>query len=517
MKTISILNDVLGPVMHGPSSSHTAGPYHIGLLVRSLLNDDPAAATFTFDPDGSFVQVYRQQGSDNGFAAGLLRIPMTSDRFWQALQLANEQGIAIDFTTHPLEHADHPNTVDIRLTGKQGNTLELTAKSIGGGALVVDRINQWPVKLSGNAYDLIAIVSPEAESEVTALSNKDDKAIGSIDRYQDHDLVRLQIARKSAFDPNCLTAIQSTKGVQHMWTAVPIFYVIRGTPQFASASEMIALAARRNCTLGEIGRVYESCLLDISENEITAEMLKRHEIMNASIIQGLQENPPQMSLLAPSAGNIIQAESAGKLAIGGLHTRAAARAMAVMHTTGGRGVICAAPTGGSAGVLPAVLMTLAETLSLNPEQIALALMAGSTIGLITAIRSTFAAEVAGCQVEIGVAGAMAAAAVVEAAGGQASQAVDAAAIALQNTMGSICDPVQGQVEIPCHTRNAVAASSALVCADLILGGYRNPIPLDETIDAMHAVGKMLPRELKCTALGGLSQAPSALKMRPQGK
>jgi L-serine dehydratase len=107
---------------------------------------------------------------------------------------------------------------------------------------------------------------------------------------------------------------------------------------------------------------------------------------------------------------------------------------------------------------------------------------------------------------------MAAAAVVEAASGSARQAADAAAIAFQNTMGLICDPVQGIVEIPCHTRNAVAASAAFVCADLILGGYVNRIPLDETVDAVYAVGRMLPRELKCTALGGLSQAPSALAM-----
>jgi len=107
---------------------------------------------------------------------------------------------------------------------------------------------------------------------------------------------------------------------------------------------------------------------------------------------------------------------------------------------------------------------------------------------------------------------MAAAAVVEAAGGSARQAVDAAAIAFQNTMGSTCDPVQGMVEIPCHTRNAVAAAGAFVCADLILGGYANPIPLDETVDAVYAVGRMLPRELKCTALGGLSLAPSALAL-----
>jgi L-serine dehydratase len=177
------------------------------------------------------------------------------------------------------------------------------------------------------------------------------------------------------------------------------------------------------------------------------------------------------------------------------------------------GVVCAAPTAGSAGVIPAVAVTLAEEKGLGPEQVALALFAAAGVGLVVAARATFAAEVCGCQVEIGASGAMAAAAVVEAAGGSARQAADAAAIAFQNTMGSTCDPVQGIVEIPCHTRNAVAAANAFLCADLILGGYANPIPLDETVDAVYAVGRMLPRELKCTALGGLSLAPSALAMR----
>jgi L-serine dehydratase len=186
--------------------------------------------------------------------------------------------------------------------------------------------------------------------------------------------------------------------------------------------------------------------------------------------------------------------------------------MAVMHVNGGMGVVCAAPTAGSAGVIPGVLTTLVEERGLSQEQAALALLAASAVGLVVAMRATFAAEVAGCQVEIAASGAMAAAAVVEAAGGSARQAADAAAIAFQNTMGLICDPVQGIVEIPCHTRNAVAASAAFVCADLILGGYANPIPLDETLDAVYAVGRMLPRELKCTALGGLSQTPSALAM-----
>ncbi|MGD9347157.1 MAG: L-serine ammonia-lyase, iron-sulfur-dependent, subunit alpha, partial [Candidatus Aminicenantes bacterium] len=92
------------------------------------------------------------------------------------------------------------------------------------------------------------------------------------------------------------------------------------------------------------------------------------------------------------------------------------------------------------------------------------------------------------------------------------QAVDAASIALQNTMGSVCDLVQGICELPCHTRNAIAASNAFVCADLVLGGYHNPIPLDETVDATLRVGEMLPSELRCTSLGGIATAPSAMAL-----
>ena len=158
------------------------------------------------------------------------------------------------------------------------------------------------------------------------------------------------------------------------------------------------------------------------------------------------------------------------------------------------------------------MVTLEEEKGLSIEDTALALFAASAVGLITAKRATFAAETAGCQVEIGAAGAMAAAAVVEASGGDVKQALDAAAISFQNTMGSVCDLVQGLCEIPCHTRNAAVASNAFVMADLISGGYENPIPLDETIDAVNSVGKMLPMELRCTSLGGIAVTPSALNL-----
>jgi L-serine dehydratase len=157
-----------------------------------------------------------------------------------------------------------------------------------------------------------------------------------------------------------------------------------------------------------------------------------------------------------------------------------------------------------------VVYTLEEECGIPRDRIIEALFAAANVGLIILNRGTFAAEVAGCQFEIGAAGAMAAAAVVDAFGGTAQQAADAAAISLQNTIGSVCDLVQGAVEIPCHTRNAVAASSAFVCADLVVGGYRNPIPLDETIDASMEVGTSLHARHRCTARGGLAISPTAL-------
>ncbi len=232
--------------------------------------------------------------------------------------------------------------------------------------------------------------------------------------------------------------------------------------------------------------------------------------MRDSVRQGLAGRELGMRLLKPSAGRIFRSEARGILAVGGLHARAAARAMAAMHVSNSMGIVCAAPTGGSAGVLPGVIVTLVEEKKLDDERDGPGPSGRLRDRPPHRRRATFAAEVAGCQVEIGAAGAMGAAAVVEAAGGSAGQAADAAAISLQNTMGSVCDLVQGMCEIPCHTRNAVAASSAFVCADLILGGYANPIPLDETIDAVYASGKMLPAELRCTALGGLAVTPSAL-------
>jgi L-serine dehydratase len=293
-----------------------------------------------------------------------------------------------------------------------------------------------------------------------------------------------------------------------------VYFVQAGPTLFADASEMVAAAEQRRCSLGRLALEYEAALLGLRPEDVLDEMLRRYDIMRESVRLGLDPGFSGLQLLPASAGDVFQAEAAGRLVTRSLHTRAAARAMAVMHVDGAMGVVCAAPTGGSAGALPGAMVTLEEERRLSHEQMALALLAAGAIGVIVARRATFAAEVAGCQVEIGASGAMAAAAVVDGVGGTARQACDAAAISFQNTMGLVCDLLHGTVEIPCHTRNAVAAANAFVVADLVLGGYRNPIPLDETIDAVYAVGRAMPAELRCTSRGGLAVTPAALALKP---
>ncbi len=511
MKKVSIFNEVIGPIMRGPSSSHTAASYHLGKLIRDLLHQAPKQVIIGFAKNGSYAEVYHQQGSDLGFATGIIGKKITSDGFNDALKNAEDRDIDIQFRVKEFNREVHPNAIAVSGVSRSGTEIEVLAKSIGGGAVQIDELNEWPVNITGDSYELII----ESDAQVSDTIKDELEGCKGIISYTEQSRGGKTLTTQKMSHPvekNTVNRLEEIEGVSRVWRINPFFYAPIGEALFSNANDMVSLALDRNLSLGGIALAYESTLLGISEKEALDEMYRRYLLMKSGVENGLKLREG-MQLLTPTAGKIMKAEREGKLYIGGMHTRAAVRALAVMHVNSSMGVVCAAPTGGAAGTLPGVFTTLVEEKRLGEEEIALAMFAASAVGLILAIRGTFAAEVAGCQVEIGAAGAMGAAAVVEAAGGSAKEACDAAAIAFQNTMGSVCDLVQGIVEIPCHTRNAVAASSAFVCADLVMGGYVNPIPLDETIDAVMSVGFMLPRELRCTALGGIASAPSALRMK----
>lgn len=511
MKPISILNDVLGPVMRGPSS-HTAGAYHLATLARSLLDAPVVEAEISFDPDDFYARTYRERGADRAITLGLLGYPLIDERFLQASELAQKQNLTIRFVTERLPEADHANSFRMRLKGRDGQETTVFGNSIGGGQVEVFLLDGWPVSLTGATHDILVEADAATEGELIRLIRSDGFAHGEPRCEQRESQTLIAIQRTGAPPSSLIDELRNRHDVRRVWHTRPLMFVKRGHPPFADGAEMVRLCRKRSLSPGQLGAWYESQVLGITEEEIVAEVVRRFEVMFGSVEEGLRGRS-SMQLLRSSADKIMAADRADRLPTGGLHTRAAARALAAMHVNCSMGVVCAAPTAGSAGVLPGVMATMLLEQQVSKRTIADALLAAGLVGMIVAQRASLAGEEAGCQVEIGTAGAMAAAAVVEAAGGSPRQVADAAAISFQNTMGSTCDHVQGIVEIPCHTRSAVAASAAFVVADLVLGGYDNPIPLDETIDAVYAVGKSMPSELRAISLGGLAATPSALNLK----
>ena len=509
---VSIFNDVIGPVMRGPSSSHTAGAYRIAKIACSLFGATPESVRCTFDPTGSYAPTYLPLGVDKAFCAGVIGMDMLDPAYDNSVEIAGRER-RIEFVIAPLEYSDHPNTVKVEMAGEtEAGRLTVWARSTGGGVVDIFRLNEWPVEISGKYLDAV-VKCTSAAGGVERLRSyvKGDPAFEWLDHVDSPDGSAAQVRVRTGSQED-LARLTRHDAVDRMWIAHPVFHPEKGDSLVRSGSEMADYAEAARISLGEVGIAYECQLLGLTEEQAIDEMLTRYEVMRRSVAAGLDKEIVKLAWLKPHAAFVLGNLDRGALPFGTLHTRAAGRALAAMHTCNSRGIVCAAPTGGSAGVLPGVLMTLEEELDLDREAVARALFAAGAVGLIMAIRATFAAETAGCQVEIGIAGAMAAAAAVEAAGGGAQPALDAAAISLQNTMGSVCDPVGGGCEIPCHSRNALAASAAFTNADLVLGGYPNPIPLDETIDASFDVGRRLPVELRCTALGGIAVAPSALAL-----
>lgn len=181
--------------------------------------------------------------------------------------------------------------------------------------------------------------------------------------------------------------------------------------------------------------------------------------------------------------------------------------------------IVAAPTAGSCGVVPAVLLPLCECEHYTQHELLEALYVASGIGAVIAYRASISGAAGGCQAEIGTASAMAAGALVSLRGGTNEQIGHAVAMALKNLMGLVCDPVAGLVEVPCVKRNVIGAVNAISAADMALAGIESRIPVDEVIDAMGEVGRRMPVEFRETALGGLAATPTgkAVKERmPHG-
>ena len=277
---------------------------------------------------------------------------------------------------------------------------------------------------------------------------------------------------------------------------------------FLSCAEMLAYAHEQGCTLAQA--VLRSDLAEsrLTEEASRAEMRRLWQVMQATSRDYEPGRRSRSGLVGGDAAKVEQAAAAGRLLGGDYLAAVTAEALKTAECNACMKRIVAAPTAGSCGVLPAVLLPLARSGEAADEAICEALYVAAGFGQVIAARATLAGAEGGCQAEVGAASAMAAAALCYLKGGTPAACAAAAAMALGNLLGLVCDPVAGLVEVPCVKRNVVGAVNAVACANMALSGIDSAIPCDEVIDAMGRVGLQLSPDLRETGLGGLAATPT---------
>ncbi|MHA1721716.1 MAG: L-serine ammonia-lyase, iron-sulfur-dependent, subunit alpha [Candidatus Baldrarchaeia archaeon] len=281
--------------------------------------------------------------------------------------------------------------------------------------------------------------------------------------------------------------------------------------EFKTLKDLIILAEKRKRKIGEIVWEYEAEVEAVNKEIVWGKMVKHWNVMKSSIENGLKENFELPCKIAKRYAKKFLQEK--KFFLDEFLSKVAARALAVSEYNSAMGLVCAAPTAGSSGVIPAALYSAAEKLGANEKEVILALFTASGIGLIIANKASISGSEAGCQAEVGAAAAMTAGALVELANGKPRQVDHAVAIALKAVMGLICDPVAGLVISPCIKRNAFGAVLAFLAAEMSLSGVESLIPADEVIEAMDSVGRLMHPDLKETARGGIATTPTGEKIR----
>lgn len=506
--------DTLGPIMTGPSSSHTAGVLRIGRVGRMFLGGDPERVDLYFYGN-ALARTYKGHMSDSGIVAGLMDMGEDDPRIKDALGVAAGKGIAVAY------HADHaskrdPNTVGMLLR-RGGAALRVAGITVGGGEILMTELEGFPIELRGDEDGVIVIADASFDSGLFREVFKSEYKGPSVSSKGEKRLYTCLLP-KPAPRRLCET-LRALAGVEAVYPlkAVLDYKLSDSAPLFSSVGELLETAETRGLSVADMAIAYEKKRSALSEAQIRARIRRLWAVMLKSMDEGLSNPGEMLAGFIPNdeGKKLIEAVKAGKTLGGPTLGKAIGRALAAMETNGCARCVAAAPTAGSCGVLPGALLTAAENLGATEEKIGAALLTAAIIGTLIAMRASLSGSAGGCQSEIGVASAMTAAALVQMGGGSPNQIAQGMALALKNVLGLICDPVAGPVEIPCVKRNSIGVANAFAAADMALAGLESAIPPDEVIGALVNAQKLLPSALKGTMLGGLGSTPTAKRLKEE--
>jgi L-serine dehydratase len=282
---------------------------------------------------------------------------------------------------------------------------------------------------------------------------------------------------------------------------------------YDSIQELVDKAKKKGKLISELVLEDQALQMEQSQDELFELMRASLQVMAEAATKGLIAVSKSASgLSGGDANKMRRSVDAGRSLSGKVLSETLAKALAIAEVNACMGRIVAAPTAGSCGIIPAVLLTLKEENDLAEERVVMSLFTAAGLGMVIAKKASISGAEGGCQAECGSAAAMAAAAAVELMGGTPQMSAHACAMALKSVLGLVCDPVAGLVEVPCVKRNASGAANALIAAEMALAGIESTIPVDEVIGAMKAIGDAMPKSLKETAEGGLADTPTAKKI-----
>lgn len=522
------ISDIIGPIMVGPSSSHTAGALKIASMARRLSAGTPKRVEFKLY--GSFAHTYHGHGTDRALVGGILGMEADDLRIRTSFERAREAGVEVAITPLPDAPYDHPNTVDVVMTDAAGATVTVRGISIGGGAAVLTQINGVDVYITGESAsvivrhrDTVGVLAHITQSvslfggNIATLKSYREKRGENAYTVLELDSMLSDVAREAMLvHPHILDVRAIPADGPAGDTAEPDEQATEAleTLDFMTGQALLAYCNEHDVTIAEAFRAREDAIGRAQGKpfDLDAYLARVFSVMKASATEPIEAPAKTMGgLIGGEAHAVAQLEKSGKGIATGQMAKVTRYALAVLETNAAMGRIVAAPTAGSSGVLPAVLLTLAEEGGFNDAQIADALVCAAAVGCLITRNATVAGAEGGCQAEIGAAAAMAAAAAAQLAGGTPAQCLAAAGNAIANMLGLVCDPIAGLVEVPCQKRNASGAACALVSAQIALAGIENLVNFDESVDALYRVGRALPFELRESALGGLAAEPSACR------
>jgi L-serine dehydratase len=514
-KSPSIFNDVIGPVMRGPSSSHTAASWRIAKMCLEMLQEPLKKAVIDFDENGAWAPNYREQGTTLGIDGGLLGLDMTDHLMKQTERVAAERDISIAYEVNSFK-TNHVNTVRLNLTGINGKNIIALAASLGGGAFEIQELNGFEVSIRGDYYELLIFTNEETY-------NLDDiklvlPEIKSLNKSSCDGGVLMNVKLSKNISKNSWTLLKENKAFSDVVLLKPVLPIIAGNEKelpFKTIDSLVEYSINQDYDLGKLGLIYEQSLSGLSINEVNDIMVEHVDIVNNSIKMGLQGTVYKDRILHQQSHLIDKAIKSGKILNNSIVNEIIKNVSAIMESKSAMEVVVANPTAGSCGAVGGVLKAVADELKSSKEELIQAYFAAGLVGVYFANGPGFSAEEHGCQVECGASAGMAAAGIVQLFGGTAKQAIDAASMAIQNMIGLVCDPIADRVEAPCLGKNVSAAVNALSSATMVASGFNALIPLDEVITTVSNVSSQMPTCVKCTGKGGLAITKTACNIKAE--